>query len=57
MAEEVTLPEVASERDQPLALLLGLDALGRDLDPERLGHGDDGADDRLTPRIAEAGDE
>ena len=57
-AEEVTLRQMATQLEQPLRLLRGLDTLGDDLEPESLAEMDDAADERLALRaLAQPGDE
>ena len=57
-AEQVPLPLIAAEAAQLGELLRRLDALGDDLQPERAGEADDGADDGGVPAVrGQAGDE
>jgi len=54
----VSLRQVAAERPQTVQLLLGLDPLGHDLEPQAVGQRDGAGDDRrVAVVVSEAGDE
>src|SRR5947208_16328507 len=56
-AEEVSLQLVASEPIQFLGLLLSIDALRDDFEPQRMSHRDDGRDERHDGRVFQHGDD